>query len=98
MLVMRARQGLGLPGNQYFFGGGLKLGVKLGTFINVTLADLEIVVDPGILDPSNKMQLAETFWMYSRCVVASFAKCQESCYFVMNITCKNKIGILYLIT
>ena len=38
--------------------------------------DLEIVVDPGIRDPSNKMGLAETFGAYS-------------CYFVVNSTVKN---------
>ena len=44
---------------------------NLGIRVRPCPTDLEIVVDPGILDPSNKIGLAETFWAYS-------------CYFVVN--------------
>ena len=37
--------------------------------------DLEIVVDPGILDPSNKMGLAEIFGAYSHYFVVNPTKC-----------------------
>ena len=49
---------------------------SLGEMSRVVWPDLEIVVDPGILDPNNKMELAETFGAYS-------------CYFVVNPTVKN---------
>ena len=61
-------------------------------------AALEIEVDPGILDPRNKMQLAYTYWIYSRCFVTNLANRQELCFFVLNNSCTKKIGRLYHIT
>ena len=62
------------------------------------LTDLEIVLDPGILDPSNKMGLAETFWAYSRYFVKNPTNCRKSPYFLINIylysrniSCRNKM-------
>ena len=47
-------------------------------------ADLEIVVDPGIPVPSDKIRLTETFVLTSRYFVVNLGICLESQYFIVN--------------
>ena len=55
-------------------------------------------MDPGILDLSKKMGLAETFGAYSRYFVVNPTNCRKSQYFLINIylysrniSCRNKM-------